>query len=54
MSKGLSRAKREIWDSLVRLRADAIERRLIDAALVYGNSALRLGLEIIAEEGAHL
>ena len=41
---------REIRWTLIRLREDAIARRMFDLAEAYGWSAIRLGSEILAQE----
>jgi hypothetical protein len=38
---------KEAYLSMLKLRADAIERGMLDLAIVYGWAAMRLGAELI-------
>jgi hypothetical protein len=41
---------REVRQTMIRLRADAIERRYLELAIVCGHSMIRLGLSAIEAE----
>ena len=40
------------WFTFNALRDDAIKRGMFDSALVYGKSAVRIGMEILANHNA--
>lgn len=40
---------KDIWLTFNALRSDAMDRGMLDLAVVYGNSAVRMGFEIIAD-----
>lgn len=43
-----------IREALMQLRIDAAERGMLDAAITYGDSAIRIGNEILADHLARL